>query len=218
MKKLAVLLFFCGWFTLHAWSSPTDSISTVYRDGEFVSYCQVGVNASDSISNVVISKFTHQMCYDLDGLFTWGLKGMRLDDGKAELLLFDFKNTVYNRKTGVLRGIGDVIVPGVTTIPNLYIDSKLSLKTHPNGRRDVRLDLYSANTFLKKMVGVCSYIPKGKNKTAYYVLETHISFGWFFDMFVTQKKYKRILEWRLRQLIHNVKEESEKRERMTPNP
>jgi len=213
MKKLAILLLLLVSFTLHAWSSPTDSISTVYSDGEFVSYCQVSVNASDSISNVVISKFTHQMCYDLDGLFKWGLKGMRLDDGKTELLLFDFKTTTYNKKTCVLRAMGDVIVPGFTTIPNLYIDSKLSQKTYSNGRRDVRLDLYSANTFLKKMVGVCSYIPKGKNKTAYYILETHIRFGWFFDLFVTQKRYKKILEWRLKKLVHNVKEESEKRQR-----
>jgi hypothetical protein len=214
MKRFTILIILFVGVTLQTWSTPVDSISTVYRDGEFVSYCQVSVNASDSISNVVISKFVHQMCYDLDGLFKWGLKGMRLDDGKAELLLFDFKTTTYNRKTSILRAMGDVIVPGFTTIPNLYIDSKLSQKIYTNGRRDVKLDLYSGNTFLKEMVGVCSYIPKGKNRTACYVLETHIRFGWFFDMFVTQKRYKKILEWRLKKLVHNVKEESEKRQRL----
>jgi len=214
MKKLILLLFFCSWFTVYAWPSPNDSISTVYRDGEFRSYCQMSVNASDSISNAVISKFVYQMCYDLDDLFKWGLKGMIIEKGKKEILYFDFKRTSYDKKTTVLRASGDIIVPGITTLPNLYIDSKLSQKAHANGRRDVRLDLCSHNPFLKKMDGVCSYIPKGNNRTGFYTLETHIKFGWFFDIFITQNRYKQILEWRLKRLVYNIRLEAEKEQKM----
>jgi len=139
---------------------------------------------------------------------------MLSDKGKKDILYFDFKITSYDKKTTVLRASGDIIVPGITTIPNLYIDSKLSQKAHTNGRRDVRLDLYSDNTFLKKMDGVCSYIPKGNNRAAYYTLETHIMFGWFFDIFITQKRYKQILEWRLKRLVYNIKLEAEKQQKL----
>lgn len=214
MKKYLFLSIFCLCTTLTLYASPTDSISTVYKNGEFVTYCQISVNASDSISNEVINKFVYQMCYDLDGLFTWGLKGMSLANGKDELLKFDFKTTKFDKKTSILRGIGDVIVPGITTFPNIYVDSKVTQRKYNTGRRDVRLDLVTANPFIKKMAGVYTFIPRGNNKTAGYVLETHIQFGWFFDIFITQYRYKKIMEWRLRKLVRNMKEESEKREKM----
>ena len=214
MKKYLFLIILCFQAALSAYATPADSISTVYKNSEFITYCQISVNASDSISNEVINKFVYQMCYDLDGLFTWGLKGMSLTNSKDELLKFDFKTTKFDKKTGILRGIGDVIVPGVTTFPNIYIDSRVTQKKYTSGRRDVRLDLVTANPFIKKMMGVYTFIPKGRNKTGSYILETHIQFGWFFDIFITQYRYKKIMEWRLKKLIRNMKEESEKREKL----
>ncbi|NDP19865.1 MAG: hypothetical protein GZ091_02115 [Paludibacter sp.] len=179
-----------------------------------MTYCQLSVNASDSICSEVINKFVYQMCYDLDGLFTWGLKGMSLANNKDELLKFDFKTTKFDKKTNILRGIGDVIVPGVTTFPNLYIDSKVTQLKYTNGRRDIRLDLVTENPFIKNMVGVYKFIPKNRNNMSYYYLETHIKFGWYFDIFITQNRYKKIMEWRIKQLVRNMKEESEKREKL----
>jgi len=212
MRKVIILLLLCNWVVMPAHSSNVDSISTVYKDGEFVSYSQIRVYASDSVSNVVINQFVNQMCYDLDGLYKWGLKGMHLDNEKDELLVFDFKTTAYNTKSNILKGGGDVIVTGITKIPNIYIYTKLSEKTHSNGRKDVHLDLATQNALLKKLNGVFSYVPF-KNKSGYYVLETHIKFGWFFNIFITKSRYKKIMEWRIKQLIRNLKEESEKRER-----
>jgi len=218
MKKKGLFILFVLFLTTELSASPTDSLSTIYKNNEFVTYCQMSANASDSISNEVINKFVHQMCYDLDDLFKWGLKGMSLANKKDELLRFDFKTTKFDKKSAILRGIGDVIVPGIKTFPNLYIDSRVTQKKYINGRRDVRLDLVTENPFIKKMVGVYTFIPKGKNKTATYVLESHIRFGWFFNIFITQYRYKEIMEWRLRQLVKNMKEESEKRQKMTTNP
>ena len=194
-------------------SSTSDSIKSNYANGEFHTFCQLAVNSNDSISNEVVNKFVYQMCYDLDGLFKWGLKGMSLSNSKDELLKFDFKTTKYDKKTSILRGIGDVIVPGITTFPDVFIDSKVVLLKYANGNRDVKLELVSENTFIKNMVGTFSFIPKNDKKTAYYKLETHIQFGWFFNIFITQTRYKKIMEWRIKQLLINMKEESEKRQK-----
>ncbi len=153
------------------------------------------------------------MCYDIDGLFTWGLKGMSVENEKNDLLTFDFRETKYDKNTCILRGIGDVIVPGITTFPDLFIDSKLQQRRFTSGKRDIRLDLAKPNTFIKDMTGVFTFIPKNKNKYGNYQLETHIKFGWFFNIFITQNRYKKIMEWRLRKLVLNIKEESEKREK-----
>ncbi len=150
------------------------------------------------------------MCYDLNGLFTWGLRGMSLADKKEELIRFDFKATKFDKRTNILRGIGDVIIPGVKTFPNVYIDSKVTQKKSINGHREVKLELASKNPFIKKMVGTFIYIPKAKNRYAYFTLETHIQFEWFFDIFITKYKYKKFLEWRLKQLVRNIKDETDK--------
>lgn len=213
MRNAGILFIISLIITSPIYSSPNDSIKTVYQKGEFSTYCQMSVAASDSISNEVITKFVSQMCYDIDGLFKWGLKGMGMANKKDDLVYFDFKATKYDSKTQILRGIGDVIVPGVTTFSNLYVDSKVTQKKYFGGRRDVRLELASENLFIKKMMGTFTYIPRNGTKPAFYALVTHIKFDWFFDIFITQSKYKVILEWRLRQMIKNMKEESEKREK-----
>lgn len=214
MKKIYLIITILLFLFVKINASVQDSISTVYVDGHFKTYCHISTSTSDSISNEVINKFVYEMCYDLDGLFKWGLKGMSLANSKDELLKFDFRATKYDKSTRILRGIGDVIVPGVTRFPDLFIDSKLTQLKYSDGKRDTRLNLVSENTFIKSMTGVFSFVPKGKNKYGYYVLESNIKFGWYFNVFLTQSRYKKIMEWRLKQLVRNIKEESERREKM----
>lgn len=209
--KCQLLFFSLFIFLCESKATPNDSISTKYLNGEYITYCQLAESSNDSITNTVISYFVQQMCYDIRGLFKWGLKGMSLANEKEELLVFDFKETRYYKQTGLLRGIGDVLVPGVTTFKNVSVDSKLTLRTFANGKREVRLDLITPNPFIKDMKGVFTFIPKGNKQYGYFQIATNIKFAWFFDIFVTQNRYKKIMEWRLRQMIKNIKEEADKR-------
>ena len=113
------MLFFIG--ILSAMASPIDTISTVYKEGEFITSCTVSVNAGDSVGYLVTKEFDNQMRYNLDALFPWALKGLNLRKEKNELLEFYFKSTKFNKETGIIRGIGDVIIPNVITFPNIVI-------------------------------------------------------------------------------------------------
>ena len=219
MKLFKCLLLFCLlFFSLQKGKAiSTDSVSTRYVKSEFVTFCQLGKTCNDSITNEVINHFVYQMCYDIKGLFKWGLKGMSLANEKDELLVFDFKETRYNKQTGMLRGVGDVLVPGVTTFKNIYVDNKLTLRTFTNGKREVRLELISPNPFIKGLKGVFTFVPKGNKQYGYLQIATNIKFAWFFDIFVTQSRYKKIMEWRLRQMLLNIKEEANRRERINNN-
>ena len=210
-------LFLCIFFLLPMMflkASPTDSISTFYKDGEFTTFSQVWVNASDTICNAVSRDYDFQMRYNLDGLFPWALKGMNLRKEKNELMMFYFKSTSFNKESSILRGIGDVVVPGVITIPNIYVDCKLTGKPNSTGRNTVYLNLLSSNGFIKTMNNSFSIIPT-KTKGNWFVLETHVKFGWFFNIFITQNRFKIIMEWRLKRFIHNLRDEAERRERKT---
>ncbi len=210
INRTIFFLFFLS-IVLRANASAVDSTSTVYKDGEFVTYNQVMVHASDSISNVVTNDFDYQMHYNLDALFSWALKGLNLRKEKNELMEFYFKSTSYNKDTHVIRGIGDVIVPGIITFPHIIVDSKLTETNFTNGKKSIHIDLLYSDGFLKKMFGTFTVLPK-KNNTAQFNMETHIRFGWFFNIFITQNRFKKIMEWRLKRFVHNLKDEAESRE------
>ena len=212
MKNRYILFLIFIPFVFTTKASSIDSISTIYKNGEFITYSQVWVNASDSISNGVASDFVYQMHYNLDGLFGWALKGMNLRKEKNEMMVFYFKSTKYNKDTHTIRGIGDVIVPGIITFPNINIDSKITEIKYTTGKSTVNIDLLYSDGFLKKMFGAFNVIPKG-DKATLYTLETHIRFGWFFNIFITQSRFKKIMEWRLNKFVHNIRDEAERRER-----
>ena len=214
MKNSFFLLLFFLTLNIVLKASPLDSISTVYKDGEFITYCRVRVNASDSINYAVANDFDYQMHYNLDGLFGWALKGLNLRKEKNELMVFYFKSTSYNKDTRIIRGIGDVIVPGIITFPNIRVDSKITEKKFTNGKSTVSIDLLYSDGFLKKMFGTFTVIPK-KNNTSFFTLETHLRFGWFFNIFITQNRFKTIMEWRLKKLVHNLRDEAERREKIS---
>jgi hypothetical protein len=212
MKKRTFLLFLFSTIIFTTKATPQDSISTVYKDGEFITYSQVWVDASDSISNRVSNDFVYQMHYNLDALFGWALKGMNLRKEKNELMIFYFKSTAYNKESHVIRGIGDVIVPGIITFPNIIIDSRLTERKYTNGKSTINIDLLYSDGFLKKMFGRFTIIPK-RNDATLFTLETHIRFGWFFNIFITRNRFKKIMEWRLKKFVHNLRDEAERRER-----
>ena len=212
MKNRTILLFLFLLIIFKTKATPQDSISTVYKDGEFITYSQVWVNASDSISNRVSNDFVYQMHYNLDELFGWALKGMNLRKEKNELMIFYFKSTSYNKESHIIRCIGDVIVPVIITFPNIIIDSRLSERKFTTGKSTINIDLLYSDGFLKKMFGRFTIIPK-RNNASLFTLETHIRFGWFFNIFITQNRFKKIMEWRLKKFVHNLRDEAERRER-----
>jgi len=213
MEKRAILFLIFLSIILPAIASPTDSTSTVYKNGEFITYSQAWVAASDSITNEMTSDFDYQMHYNLDALFGWALKGLNLRKEKNELMVFYFKSTNYNKETHIIRGVGDVIVPGVITFPNIKVDSKLTDRRFTNGKRTININLLYSDGFLKNMNGTFTVIPK-RNKSTLIILETHIRFGWFFNIFITQYRFRQIMEWRLKRFVHNLKDEAERRQRL----
>ena len=214
MKKKSFLILFNLLCLTTLSASTTDSISTIYKNSEYVTYCQVWVKASDSISYNTALDYDNQMRYDLDALFSWALKGMNLRKEKNELMMFYLKSTSFNKETNVLKCDGDVIVPGLITIPNIIVESQLSSKVFSNGKSNFKLSMLSAKGFIRSMYNSFSVIPT-KNKGNWYILETHVKFGWFFDIFITQSRFKAIMEWRLKRFMHNLRDEAEKREKIS---
>jgi hypothetical protein len=192
-----------------------DSVSTCYKDGDFVTYNRVWVDAPEYISKKVVADFVYQTKYDLNKLFTWGLKGMNLRREKGGIIEFDFKSTTYNEKSGLVRGVGDVVVPYITTFNDICVDSRMDMTELRDGRIRVKLEVMYSDAFFKKTIGIFHLIPE-KNG-CWMSLETRVKFGWFFDFFITLHKYSEIMEWRFTKLVNNLKEEAELRTQIENN-
>jgi hypothetical protein len=68
MKKLLLLLSLFFLVSAKNLAISKDSISTLYTNGEFKTYCVLAINASDSVVNSVVNTFVQQMCYEKDYL------------------------------------------------------------------------------------------------------------------------------------------------------
>lgn len=208
---IIVIGLFLNFYQLFA--SPTDSISTYYKNGEFVTYSQIWVEAPKDVMNSVIDDFIYQTKYNLDELFVWGLKDMKLRKEKDELIVFNFKSTKYDEKTNQIKAIGDVEVPNVIKFPDIHVNSKMIKTVQPDGRTKVNIDVLYSDAFLKKTSAVFQMSSKG-SKGCWMTFESKVQFGWFFNIFVTQVTYRYIMEWRFRKMMQNIHAEAEKRAKL----
>lgn len=188
-----------------------DTVYTTYKDKTFTTKCVVSVNASKEVMNNVIDDYMYQVKYDLDKLYEWALKGLKLRKESDDLLIFNFKSTKYNERTDLIRATGDVEVPRVINFPDIHVDSKWT-KTVVSDRTNVLIDVKYSDAFLKKTTGHLYMMPNGKQ--CVLTLQTNVEFGWFFNVFITRSMFRNIMEWRFEKLLNNVKIEAEKRQKL----
>ena len=212
------LILFIGFFLYCAEISanPKDSISTYYKNSEFISHSQIWVEAPKDIMNDVIDDFIYQTKYDLNGLFKWALKDMKLRKEKDDIIVFNFKSTKYDEKSATIKATGDVEVTNVMSFPEVHVNSKMTKTNLADGQVLVNIDVLYSDAFLKKTTGVFRMTPKN-NKGCWLTLETKVQFGWFFNIFITQVSYKYIMEWRFKKMMQNIKAEAERRNTLKQN-
>lgn len=213
MKRSSVIVFLCVFTIVVARASSVDSVSTTHKGGEFITYTQVAVNASPSIVSAVIEDFVFQTKYDLEALFGWGLKNLKLRRESDEVIVFNFKSTQYDKKSDIIKAVGAVEIPGVVNFPEIHVNSRMTKKIFSNGAVGVDVNVLYSDAFLKSTTGVFRMLPNSIDGNCQITLETRVKFGWFFDFFITKSTYRSIMEWRFRQLLHNLKNESEARAR-----
>jgi hypothetical protein len=213
MRRSLFLTIYIYFGITSGFASNTELIKSQYKDRSFYTYVQIQVDVPDSIMTAVVQDFVYQTKYDLDGLYEWALKDLKLRNEKNDLIVFNFKSTTYDKKNDLIKGIGDVEVPRIITFPDIEVDSKMKMIHEKNGSTRVNLDVLYSDAFLKETTAVFRFIP---NKTTGYsmTLETKIKFGWFFNIFITTPSYRNIMEWRFLRLMQNINLEAERRHKL----
>jgi len=211
MKKYSILFVFLFLLSFQSTAAPVDSIWTVYKDGEFFTQCQQRVNASNQVVNEVTNDLVNDFHNASGNLFNWALKDLGLQDEKNELIIV-YKSSAHDEKTGITHGVFDIVVPHFTTFKNIKVDAKVSKVKYTNGNTNVNADILYSTLLLDKAFGTFTVIPQ-KNDDQIFVTTIKIKFGWFFNLFITKKRYKSIVEWRVEKFTENMKNQCEQRQK-----
>ena len=212
MKRYGWLLgwWWCGTLAF-AGDLSADTIFTTYDRGTFTTHCEVAVDAPEAVTAAVMNDFMRQYRSQLDSLFAWGLKDMGLRGEGDELIVYNLKRSAYDPATDLTTGWLDVGVPGLLTLRDIEVVGHMYLADSvPPGETVVQYDILRATGFIKEADATLRVVHTDR-KHARCTLDMRVRFGWFFNLFVSQKVYRKNLEWRFMQLADNLREEATRR-------
>ena len=203
-------------------------IFTIYTDQTFRTECAVLVNASPAVADILVDSLVCDFQNNPEHLFDWAFSGLgKQNDETKESFLIEYKTTAYDPSTGKGKVIMDVIVPHVKRLKDICIDGAMKDRrgsytdydtiSDIDGLRVVNIKKYSRNifisanysgNFLETAYGNLYIVPLACDKTI-YIMDMHVKFGWFFNMFISKRLYKRTMEWRIARYIENLKTSAE---------
>lgn len=138
-------------------------------------------------------------------LFEWALKDLGLQSDKNEVVIV-FKSSTYNPTTNVTSGIFDIKVPGIKTFHDVRVDAIVTKTVYTSGVIKATTTIIYSSLLLKSATGSILFIPQ-KNNDLVIQTEAKFDFGWFFNLFITRKRYKDIVEWRIIRFTENMRDE-----------
>ncbi|MBP7965184.1 MAG: hypothetical protein KAZ12_00910 [Paludibacteraceae bacterium] len=209
MKRILVILLI---FTPSLYLFGRDSVSTYYQQGEFISYCSVVTEVPLKVADSVVDDLISQFRGDPELLFEWAFKdlGKQPGDKSKNEVLIKLKLATFDKMTGKSLLLTDVIVSDYTTYENVAIESKVTKTKMNSGKTRVFVDIFYSNALLKKAYGTFFVVPLDENRVMMSV-QIHVRFGWFFNIFITQKRYRNLVEWRMKGFMNNMRNEAERR-------
>lgn len=193
-------------------TTAADLLQTTYEKGLFTTRCTVEVAADKPTANDVIDDLISQFQGDPERLFDWAFEGLgqQKDGSDKDAVILIWKATSYNPQTGISILNVDAVVPGFTVFHDIELKSKVEDRELQNGWRRVRVDMFYSGSLLKESYGVF-YIKQLAPTKMLYTIEINLRFGWFFNIFITQRRYKALAEFRVEKFMQNLRDETERR-------
>jgi hypothetical protein len=210
LKHIAFIIIVLFVYVSTTLASTPDSISSVYKAGKFETRFQDKTKVCNEIALEVADYLVTDFHNSPGHLFTWALKGLGLQNKNNELIIV-IKSSQHDPKTGITHGVFDIVIPGITTFSNIKVDAIVSKTKYTSGVVKVTANIIYSSLLLKNAIGTLLLIPQ-KNDDLVLITNVNINFGWFFNFFITQKRYKSIVEWRIKKFNENIINECNRRQ------
>ena len=203
MRELFFILLFFNFFVNGLIAIPVDSLITTYKDGvfttQYITEIKVSENTAEKVTDRLVSDF-HEVTADL---FKWALKDLGLQK-RANEMIIELESSKHDTKTGITNGLFTIKIPHVRTFRNVKVDAIVTKKV-TNGLANVSGTIVYSSLLLENGMANLYILPK--NNKLYLYTNSRAKFGWFFNLFITNNRYKSIVEWRVKKFTDNVKEE-----------
>lgn len=208
MKKI-ISTFVCLLFAAAAFAQTSQAnISTVFRNGEFVTRADTTMAASAEAVDKVAARFIDDYNNDLDALFSWALKGLKLQWEEDDFIMFNIRSHKYDAATGTVRGVMDIYV-GMLNQENKDISYRTRLvREDGNGRIIIKYDMTECDKVMECISAVFE-IERINENEARTSLEARATLRKPYS-FMTMRQYRENIEWRLGKLLDNLCGEMEK--------
>jgi hypothetical protein len=183
------------------------STTTNYTKGYFVTKTETAVQATNNNVKSVVEKFIQQYRSDLNGLFTWALKGMKLKMEKDDFIMFNIKS--HTPENNYVAGIMDLDVPFLDKKnKNVAYKVKIGKKEIDNKNSVVNYEMIECEKVIEHAIAQLNIIQKNEKECVLH-LEVKIKMKFPYSM-MTKKQYEENIEWRFTQLLENLKHEMKK--------
>ena len=185
------------------------SVVTTYTNSTYHTRCEEPVSAPASVANSIVDTLVYQFQTDPERLFDWAFVGTTLQGDKdKDAFQLVWKENTYVPEENSSRLLFDVVVPGFTTFRDLTLETTLTDTFDTRGNRHARLDLHYSGNMLRVFNLTFSVLPVTHDSCT-LILDGEVKFGWFFNMFISRKVYRNVIEWRLQRFLLNVRRRAE---------
>lgn len=183
----------------------TYSQSTFHTSVSATSYKSEWTTATDGVGacSATVDSVLYYLQQDPQKLSVWAFAGMgKQKDTKKDAVYLHWKDGSYDPENHRSKLLMDVLVNGVVMFRNISVESTVKDSVYKEGR-DIRVDIYYSGTLLKSAYGNFHILPQQDGSIA-VKMDTHIRFGWFFNIFITKKVFADTIDWRLERFVKNI--------------
>ncbi|MDR2684229.1 MAG: hypothetical protein LBB53_02460 [Prevotellaceae bacterium] len=207
MRKYIILAVFAGNFCAVFACCGKDSIETKYYKGEFITVAHTNAKALFDNAQIVENKFVSQFNTDFAKLFDWAFKDMgEQQDASKNAFLLEIKSCEFDKMSGISTITTDITVSSIKRFKDVIIKAKITQTGDKQTYSHIVVDIYYSNLLLRKAYGTI-FVETCNDKEIKLTTTVSVRFSWFFNIFVTKKVYKDVIEWRLQKFLNNIKKE-----------
>ena len=181
------------------------SVVTTYVKSTYITEAEVSVDATQEEITPIIDRMIYEFQTNPELLFDWAFKGTgQQNDAQADAIVLALADVEYVPEEKKSRMVLNIDVDGKPKFKNIRVESQVTDSLEADTLL-TRLDIHYYGMLFKTIYLNFRVKPIDQNHNI-LVMDTHLQFGWFFNIFVSRKVYRQVAEWRIDRFMNNVKE------------
>lgn len=210
MKHFYLFIAFLCMANLSVAQKQDATVSSNYKKGEFLSTASIVIDAPEKVVHGVIDDFVNQYNNDLDKLFTWALKGLKLQGEADDYIVFNIKSHKYDKAENIVEGVMDMnILLLKRNFENVKYKTTTIQKLNTENEYVLEYQMTECEEVMEYVDAVIHATRIDDNKTkCSFDVKVRLEFPY---KLMTMKQFEASLEWRFTRFLSNLRDEAERR-------